>query len=374
MKWSFRIARIAGTDVRIHLTFVLLLAVFAVALVAEGGLIHAVSGLTFLTGLFFCVLLHEFGHALAARHYGIRTPDITLLPIGGLARLERMPEKPAQEFIIAVAGPMVNVAIAAALFLVLGRLPVPDDLTNLSDPATILPNLARVNVLLVLFNMIPAFPMDGGRVLRALLATRLDYARATQIAARIGQALAVIGGVLAIFFTRNPLLFIIAIFIYFAAAQESQSVQTRAATNHLRVRHAMLTRFRTLNNNATLQDAVDALLAGSQHDFPIVDENNHAVGLLLRSDLIAALAKHGPTYPANELARDFPVHLTPDTPLTDAMEHVQAHQSHSLPVFESPTSKSLTGLLTKENVIERLLINSALQKQPQPPPLPTPTE
>jgi Zn-dependent protease len=362
MKWSFRIARIAGTDVRIHVTFLLLLGFFALALFAEGGLSQAVSGLVFICGLFLCVLLHEFGHALAARRYGIRTPDITLLPIGGLARLERMPEKPWQEFVIAVSGPLVNVVIAALLFLILGRMPAPDDLTNLNDPATILPNLARVNVLLVLFNMIPAFPMDGGRVLRAFLASRMEYSRATQIAAHIGQAIAMVGGLFALM-SGQPILILIAIFIFFAAAQESQAVQVRSTTNHLRVRHAMITQFRTLRQDATLQDAVDALLAGSQHDFPILDADGNLIGMLLRSDLITGLAQHGAAYPAKDLVRDCPTHLEADTPLTQAMEQLQSGKCPTLPVFQRAGDQHLAGILTTENVGEMLLVSSALKKQ-----------
>ena len=195
VKWSYRVATIAGIQVRIHLTFLLLLAFYAWIYYTDGGPQAAVDGVVFTLLIFLCVLLHEFGHALAARTFGIRTPDITLLPIGGVARLERMPANPQQEFVIAIAGPAVNVLIAIAIFVVIGGV-VPVREFGLVDTAsgTLLDKLLVVNILLVAFNMIPAFPMDGGRVLRALLATQMRYPAATRLAARIGQVIAVLFG------------------------------------------------------------------------------------------------------------------------------------------------------------------------------------
>src|SRR5437870_5240226 len=193
MGWSLPIFRIAGIQLRIHVTFVLLIAWLAFGYYAQGGSPAAAEGVIFVLLLFLCVVLHEFGHALAAKSYGINTPDITLLPIGGVARLERMPEEPKQELVIAIAGPMVNVIIAACLYLVIGARGhvAPETAVQSGD---MLIGLFQINVWLLLFNLLPAFPMDGGRVLRALLATRLSYARATQIAASVGQAFAFIFG------------------------------------------------------------------------------------------------------------------------------------------------------------------------------------
>src|SRR6266478_5620455 len=184
MSWSVPIIRIAGIQLRIHITFLLLIAWLGIGYYAQGGSAAAVSGILVIVLLFVCVVLHEFGHAFAAKAFGINTPDITLLPIGGVARLERMPEKPMQELVIALAGPMVNVVIALGLFVAGGS-------RALLNPSTIeggglIAQLLTINILLLLFNLLPAFPMDGGRVLRALLATRLSYARATQVAANIG--------------------------------------------------------------------------------------------------------------------------------------------------------------------------------------------
>jgi len=224
MKWSYRIARISGIDVRIHLTFLLLPAFFGFNGWRDAGWPGALGEVSFIVALFFCVLLHEFGHALAGRHYGIRTPDITLLPIGGVARMEQIPEKPSMELVIAVAGPAVNVAIATALAGIL-------TLTGgiLAGPETTLRvmmhNLLVVNCGLVFFNMIPAFPMDGGRVLRALLAMKFSHLAATRVAARTGQALACGFAVLGFF--GNPMLVLIALFVFNGAQDELEYAHQR---------------------------------------------------------------------------------------------------------------------------------------------------
>lgn len=227
MKWSFKIARVAGIDVRVHATFFLLLAWIGYGDYSDGGLGAMVEGMVFILLLFTCVVLHEFGHALAARAYGIHTPDITLLPIGGVARLERMPEKPSQELVVAVAGPLVNVVIALGLFVVLRKFTGLDNLASLGEGrVALLEGLLSVNVMLVLFNCLPAFPMDGGRILRALLATRLTYVRATRIAATVGQVAAVLFALVGFVFGQ-PLLILIAMFVFFGAQQEALYASAR---------------------------------------------------------------------------------------------------------------------------------------------------
>ncbi len=220
MKWSYRIATVAGIEVRIHVTFLLILGVFALLFAHDGGLEAALFGTLFFLALFFCVVLHEFGHAFAARAYGIRTPDITLYPIGGVARLERMPSSPWYELVIALAGPAVNVAIAAILWIAVVRGYSPRELFDPEMDENFWSGLLRINILLVLFNMIPAFPMDGGRVVRALLATRLPYATATMIAARIGQVLAIAFVVVSFTGQASPMLLVIGMFVFMGAQQE----------------------------------------------------------------------------------------------------------------------------------------------------------
>ena len=294
MSWSFRIARIAGIDVRIHFTFLLLLLFFGWMYARQGGAAAAVQGLVLILVLFLCVLLHEFGHALAAARYGIKTPDITLLPIGGVARLQRMPDRPLEELVVAIAGPAVNVVIALGIWLGLGaRAQLIGDLPIDNPQVGLLHQIMRVNVWLVLFNLIPAFPMDGGRVLRAVLATRMNYARATNIAASVGQFLAFIFGFVGLLY--NPLLILIALFVYMGAGQEAAATQMRELARHSAVGDAMISEFRTLAATATLGDAADALLATSQREFPITDDAGAVVGLLTRDDLIAGLKQQSQT-------------------------------------------------------------------------------
>jgi Zn-dependent protease len=219
VKWSFKIARIAGIDLKIHITLVIFLAWIGLTYYAGGGRNLALQGVFFMLLIFVCIVLHELGHALAARRFGVRTPDITLLPIGGVAHLERMPRKPRQELIIAIAGPLVNVIIALVLILFLHARAAVADLNDLNTPrVAILAKLATFNIFLVFFNLIPAFPMDGGRVLRALLAMRMSYVRATYIAGRIGQGIAFVFGFVGLFY--NPMLIFIALIVYLGATQE----------------------------------------------------------------------------------------------------------------------------------------------------------
>ena len=211
---------------RIHLTFLLFLVWIWFINYQLGGLTGAVQGVLFILGLFACVLLHEFGHAFAAMGFGIRTPDITLLPIGGVARLSRIPEEPWQELVVAIAGPMVNVVILAVLIFVMHTSAALDQPEYLESPTIgFLDKIVYVNKMLILFNLIPAFPMDGGRILRALLAMAMPYARATQIAAWIGQGLAVVFGIFGIFY--NPWLIFIAYFIFVGARQEAAMARAK---------------------------------------------------------------------------------------------------------------------------------------------------
>jgi Zn-dependent protease len=226
MRSSLKVASIFGIEVRIHLTFLLFLVWIWFSYYQIAGFAGAVQGVLFILALFACVLLHEFGHAFAARGFGIQTPDITLLPIGGVARLSRIPEKPWQELVVAIAGPLVNVIIAAALIFVIHGSAALEQLEYLESPRIeLLAKLVSVNVMLVLFNLIPAFPMDGGRVLRALLAMAMPYARATQIAAWIGQGLAVVFAIFGIF--GNPFLIFIAFFIFVGAQQEAAMARSK---------------------------------------------------------------------------------------------------------------------------------------------------
>jgi Zn-dependent protease len=364
MNWSFPIGVVKGTVIRIHLTFLLFLVWIGVSHYAQGGQRAAVEGLLFITLLFACVLLHEFGHVFAARRYGVQTPDITLLPIGGVARLERIPEKPSEELVVALAGPAVNVVIAALLFLVLGGLPSMDDGTQVQNPGVgLLGRLAWVNITLVVFNLIPAFPMDGGRVLRALLAYRLGYTRGTRIAAGVGQAVAFALGLAGLF--GNPLLIFIALFVYMGAAAEASAAQMRDAGRGMIASDAAETRFEGLSPTATVEDAVERLLRTSQHDFPVVDGAGRLRGVVTRDDMIRALRERGPDAPVLEVMRhDVPV-LHHRQPLDEAMRTMREGGHPAVGIVD--TEGKLVGLVTPENVGELMMVQAA--RPPRRPPV-----
>ncbi len=364
MKWSWTVGRIAGIRIRMHWTFLLLLAWVAVSYsMAGGGLKAAVEGVVFVLAIFACIILHETGHALTARRYGVETEDITLLPIGGMARMQRIPSQPWQEFWIAVAGPAVNVVIALGLFLfVYAERGLGAFGNEFSFTKSFLVNLMWVNVLLVAFNVLPAFPMDGGRILRALLATRMPYVRATQIAAGIGQFMAILFGIAGLFY--DFWLLFIALFVYIGAEAESQTVELRDVLGDAPVRSAMMTRFRTLAPGDTLQKAVDELLAGAQHDFPVVDESGFR-GILRRQDLVEAIRRDGAESPIDSVIT--PVETIPDENelLRNALELMRHLGLQSLPVFGDG---ELVGVLTMENVGEYVMIRSATQGKHAKPP------
>lgn len=353
MSWSFSIGRFGGTALRIHITFFLLLAWIAFSAWDKGGAPAAAASVLFILAIFACVVLHEFGHILMARRFGIETPDVTLLPIGGVARMQRIPEKPAQELAVAIAGPMVNVVIAFVLLLIAGTVHS-DDLTHIDDPRlSFLARLAATNIFLVIFNMIPAFPMDGGRVLRALLAMKLGRVRATRAAAMLGQALAFAFGFLGLVY-GNPLLVFIAIFVYLAAAGEAQLTAFGEAARGLSVGDAMETRFNAIPLAASLADAVDALLAAAQHEFPVVDAFGKPVGLLVREDILSALKNHDREAPVTGFMRTPIETVRRSAPLAAALDAVQGSGAQAVAVTDA--DGTLVGLLTPHNIGELMMI------------------
>jgi len=367
MKWSWKLGSVAGIGLYVHATFLLLLAWVGVTYWLAGGSAAALDGIAFILALFACVVLHELGHALTARRYGIRTRDITLLPIGGVSRLERIPDDPGQEVRVSLAGPAVNVVIAAALYawLLLSHTLRPFSALSMAG-GPFLERLLLVNVSLAVFNLLPAFPMDGGRVLRALLAMRMDYVRATQVSAQVGQAMALVFGLLGLF--TNPFLVFIAFFVWIGAAQEASMVQMRTALSGIPVSRAMLTDFHTVAPDDTAKRVLELILAGSQQDFPVVDggqggKGGRLAGVLLRSDVLKALAQRASDWRVRDIMRgEFEV-VDAAEMLDTAFARLQSCNCHTLPVTSRGT---LVGLLTMENVGEFLLIQSALGRSPQP--------
>lgn len=366
MKWQWKLGRFAGIDVFVHATFLLLIGWVGYSHWLEHrNWGEVLNGILFILALFACVVLHEYGHALTARKYGIKTRDITLYPIGGVARLERMPEKPIEELWVALMGPAVNVIIAAVLF---GYLFFTNSLVPLTDltvaSGSFLERLMTVNISLVLFNIIPAFPMDGGRVLRALLGLRMDYVRATQIAASIGQGVAFLFGFIGLF--SNPFLLFIAFFVWIGASQEAGAVQMKTTVSGIPVTRAMLTDFRTLSPRDSLAQVVGLILSGSQHDFPVVDAAGRVAGILERDAFLRALTQHGQSAPVMDfIRRDLP-ELDSYEMLESALTRLQESGSKTLPVTHAG---QLVGLITMENITEYLMIRSALKaasRIPQP--------
>ena len=352
MGWSLMIGRIAGTAIRIHITFLIFIAwIWGASYIAEGSA-AAWNGLVFVILLFLCVLAHEFGHIFAARAYGIATPDVTLLPIGGVARLARIPEEPVQELLIALAGPAVNVVIAVVLLVLTGSQAEPTQLAAVeSGKFALADRLTVVNLFLALFNMIPAFPMDGGRVLRALLAIRLGYVRATKVAATIGQASAFVMGAIGLFY--NPLLIFIALFVYFAASSEAHAAALRAMSQGIPVTSAMMTRYATLAPDTHIDEAVETLLSTSQSDFPVTDDGR-LVGLLGRNDIVRALKQMGPDARVGQaMTTDIPV-IDRTRRLDEALRILQEKSAPAVGIVDA--AGRLVGLITTETLGEMMLI------------------
>lgn len=358
MKWSLKIGTYKGIPVYIHATFILVILWVAISHWMQGHDFNTtLNGIIFVLLLFTFVVFHEFGHALMARRYNIVTRDITLLPIGGLARLEKMPDKPAQELWVALAGPAVNVVISAILFVWLylsSQFQPFMELTMTTGP--LLERLMIVNLFLAGFNLLPAFPMDGGRVVRVLLAMRMEYSRATQIAASIGQGMALIFGLIGFF--GNPTLLFIAFFVWIGAAQEAQMAKVRYVLDGIPVRNAMITDFKSLQPQDTLKRAVELILAGSQQDFPVT-MNDTVVGILERKTLLTALSQHGPNVLVGDVMATRFQSVGTSEMLQSAIARLQDCDCHIMPVI---ASNGLAGLLTMENVGEFMMIHAALQQ------------
>ena len=305
-------------------------------------------------GLFLSVLGHELSHALMGRAEGIEIEEIVLHPFGGLARLRNEPESPRAEFRIAVAGPAASFLFAAISFVLM----LPAMMAGYTIVSGVLLLLCAGNLLLAVFNLFPGYPLDGGRVLRALLAIWMGNARATEVAAAIGQGFAVLFGIVGIFY--NPMLLIIAVFIFLAASGEAAQAQLRAVAQGALVSDAMITKFASLGTSATVGDAVDALIRTTQTEFPIVDGSGHLRGVLTRDAMIKALKERGPDTPVLEVMQadipTVPARAKLDMALRSLMERGRSV------VGVTEVDGRLVGLLTVENLGEMMMVQAALPK------------
>jgi len=375
MRWSFQIAKVAGIPIRVHGTFLLLVLLIA-GLSRSDGFAAVVWNVTAVVALFTCVVLHELGHSLAARRFGIAVRDITLLPIGGVAQLERMPENPRQEILVALAGPVVNVVLAGGLTLLLVLWP--RLATWGSSPlygAHFIPGLRTVNLFLLAFNLLPAFPMDGGRVLRGLLAHRLSYVRATRLAATIGQGMAILFGFwglasLGVPLPRwmldlvqippSPLLLLIGLFVYQGAGAEAHTVEVLETLRHLTVRRVMAPAVKTLSPDDPLKLAVEHFLHGLQDDLPILSADQ-LVGILYKTDVLAAVRHHDLTVPVVRLMRTHFTPVSPEEKLHDVYLLMREYGCSSLPVVQAGR---LMGMVTLEHVGRVLQFRRAWEQGP----------
>ncbi|MGZ3331129.1 MAG: site-2 protease family protein [Gemmatimonadaceae bacterium] len=359
MKWSWKFGRVGGIDLRVHATFAILLIWMAVVYYQDtGSFPGAVGGVLFTLAIFGSVVLHELGHALTARRFGVATKDITLLPIGGIARLDHIPNQPRQELLIAIAGPAVTLAIAIAIYIVLRLLGLPVGLVDTTANGTgrgFLAQLMWVNASLLVFNLLPAFPMDGGRVFRAVLAFRMDHLRATEVAARVGKWFALVFGIVGLFF--SPFLVLIALFVWLAAAAEASATQMHSLLGGVNVQRVMIRDVQTLAATDTLEAPIHRVLEGFQQDFPVVKDGN-VVGVLTRADLLAGLARHG----RESLVSDSMETSFRTTEPNELVEHAVAKLGDSscrtLPVL---SDGRLTGVLTLDNIGEFVMIEAALR-------------
>ena len=360
MNWSLKLFKVKGIDIKVHLTFVLILvwAAYRWSVSTGEGVQGAIFGIVATLLLFLSVTLHELGHSLQAIKFGVRVRDITLMPMGGLAQMESIPEDPNKELRIAIAGPLVNFAIAA-LLIGLGTLLDARALLSFDELIAslgrvswsgLLAYLTSANIMLGLFNLIPAFPMDGGRVLRALLAKKADHTKATRIAAQIGQGLALLMGLWG-FMSGSWTLVLIAIFVWMGAGQESQGAQVKHTLGGTTVGQVMTRSPQVLRVNDSLSKAVELTLSTSQADFPVLEwGSNRVAGLLSEIDLLRGLQSLGANAAAREVMRMKIAAVSPDEPLHAAQQKMLLSRTRALPVL-NPEGE-LLGMLTADDINE----------------------
>lgn len=362
MKGSLNLGKLAGIRVRVHWTFLLLILWIVFLEISRGNDLGAILwSVLFICVLFGCVVLHELGHALTAGKFNIGTRQITLLPIGGVASLEAMPEDPREEFLVAVAGPVVNVVIALLLYLI-----VPMDSYLNQDPEMLEETLSSINsanflfylfsanVMLVLFNLIPAFPMDGGRVFRALLSMKYDRVTATQMAARLGQGVAFFFFLVGLLY--NPILILIAIFVYFGAQGENIMVQQLALLKDHKVKDAMMTDITTVQPDDTLNEVVDIILTGTERDFVVMD-NRKVSGILYQSDLMEAFKNKKAEAKVRDVMDNEFYQVQIDDNLTDIYREVRSGNKTFFPVMKGGR---LVGAIDMNNINEFMTFRAPL--------------
>ncbi len=357
MKGSFKLGNIAGIGIFIHWSFTLLIAYIVYSNYRAGHSAEQITwAIIFVLSIFVTVFFHELGHALAAKKYNIKTKDITILPIGGVARLERIPEKPKEELVVALAGPLVNVAIAA----VTGFFITVPDLKELTiqlsggvNQSNFFLNFFIVNIWLAIFNLIPAFPMDGGRVLRAILAMKFERHLATKIAARIGQLLAV--AFIFIGFNGNPFLIFIGLFIILGAQAEVEMTKAGFMLKGIFVKDIVMKHFETINANDLVETAVKQLLNGQCKNFLVIS-GGHPVGSLSRDEIIEALSNSGNTATIDTVMNRNTLQLHVNESIEEAYQKMLVNKNGLATVYDN---REFIGVLDVDNILEFIMIKSA---------------
>ncbi len=359
MRYALHLGRVSGISISVHWTFLLLIVWLVwVEMRRDGSLNDMLWLIMFVLTIFVCITLHELGHALTAKRFNINTRDIILLPIGGLARLERMPEKPGQELLVAIAGPLVNVAIVILLLPLVSHQLNEEYLASIQgiNAGNFLLNLFLVNIFITIFNMIPAFPMDGGRVLRAALSYGMQRHVATRIAATIGQVLAIVF-VFAGFFV-NPFLIFIGLFIFLGAQAEADMTESKFALSGYKVHDIRMTNYASIGIRDPLAVPVSMLLDGQCRNFLVMD-GDRVAGTLSRKELVKGLAEKGRDAPVESVMHTEVFTLQADMPLDEAYQTMQQYEQALYPVI---SEGRLAGALDMENILEFIMIRNALAK------------
>ncbi len=357
MQWSFNVGRIFGIKLRIHVTFLLLLLFIFISVMDQKGIHEALLATLFICAVFVCVLIHEVGHSLIARRFGKEAKSITLLPIGGMATMEEMPEKPLQEIAMALIGPFINLVIAAILFLFVGAwsgVTVPNLFPD--SARSFFAGLISVNVILAVFNLIPAFPMDGGRVFRGILAMKMDYVTATSVAVFVGQAIAMLFIFFGIFY--NWWLALIGVFLYIGAGGEKHQVVLKSLLSDVTAAAAMTTEYQTLRPDETLRRAIEHFHHGFQDDFPVVGDHG-LEGILTRNKILASLHEKGLDVPVCEIMDRTFDSVSSDTPLAQIYKQLISSGKTAVTVVDDGNVK---GMICLDGISRYFMVRSAVGK------------
>lgn len=354
MKGTFQIAKLFNIPVKVHWSFVLIIVWVIFSGYSEG----LGSGGTFwlsllMLGMFVCVVMHEYGHALTARRFGVNTKDIILLPIGGVARLDKLPEKPLEELLVAIAGPLVNIGIAIVLSTYFFFEPLEGVRQTIQYEGgatvarTFVPYLILLNVVLAVFNLIPAFPMDGGRVLRALLAMRMSRVKATRIASIVGQIFAVCFVIASIYPLKSPIFTLLGVFIFFIAYQENKSTKKEQSLHDLPLSEVYRSDFTRLEMQDTMRSVLAVSEIKKENSFLVFNEENQVIGVIHDLFLKEAVQQNDLDAPvAAYMSQHFDFISSSDSTL-NVLQAMQTEGYSIIPVLENGI---VIGVIDKDGI------------------------